>query len=241
MATIDANEASRELEGKSPQAILRWALDTFEGDVALACSFGAEDVVLVDMLSRLTDRPRVFVLDTGRIHEATYEVMERARERYQIDFEVYFPQREAVEDLERREGLYSFRKSLEARHACCQIRKVEPLGRAVSRLDAWITGLRREQSVTRTSVSVVEDDLLHPGVVKVNPLIDWTNDQVWGHIREHDVPYNALHDQGFPSIGCEPCTRAIADGEHPRAGRWWWEQPDQKECGLHRLTQAGSR
>jgi phosphoadenosine phosphosulfate reductase len=237
----DVTLASHDLEGKTAGEILQWALDEFDDRVALASSFGAEDVALIDMLTRLSRQPRIFVLDTGRLHEATYEVMERIRDRYGIELEIYFPQREAVERLEREEGFYSFRRTLEARHACCFIRKVEPLGRAVSGLKAWITGMRREQSVTRTQAVVVEDDRLHPGVVKVNPLIDWTTEQVWEYIRRYDVPYNALHDMGYPSIGCEPCTRAVQAGEHPRAGRWWWEEPEQKECGLHRLTESGAR
>ncbi|NIM05668.1 MAG: phosphoadenylyl-sulfate reductase, partial [Armatimonadetes bacterium] len=207
--------------GRSPEQVLKWASDKFGGRIALACSFGAEDVVLVDMFCRITQKPRVFALDTGRLHEATYEVMEQVRDRYGINIEAYYPEREIVEELERQHGFYSFRKSLEGRHQCCKIRKVEPLSRALSGLDAWITGLRREQSVTRTEMQVVEEDEGHGGIIKLNPLIDWTNDQVWEYIRQHDVPYNRLHDEGFPSIGCEPCTRAVAPGEHPRAGRWW--------------------
>jgi len=240
MMGIDVKLASYGLEGRTALEILKWALDEFGDQMALASSFGAEDVVLIEMLTRLTKQPRVFVLDTGRLHEATYEVMERVRTRYGIQLETYFPQREAVEQLEREQGLYSFRTSLEARHACCFIRKVEPLGRAVSGLEAWVTGMRREQSVTRTEAAALENDPLHPGLVKVSPLIDWTGEQVWEYIRTHDVPYNALHDMGYPSIGCEPCTRAVQRGEHPRAGRWWWEAPEQKECGLHRLTESGN-
>jgi len=238
---IDVKSANDGLGGRTAPEIMQWALDEFGDQIALASSFGAGDVVLIDMLTRLSKQPRVFVLDTGRLHEATYEVMERIRDRYGIKLEMYSPQCEAVERLEREEGLYSFRRSLEARHACCFIRKVEPLGRAVSGLRAWITGMRREQSVTRTQAGAVENDPLHTGVVKVNPLIDWTTDQVWEYIHQQDVPYNALHDMGYPSIGCEPCTRAIQAGEHPRAGRWWWEDPEQKECGLHRLTESGAR
>ena len=191
--------------------------------MALACNFGAEDVVLVDMLARLTPRPRIFAIDTGRLHEATYEAMERVRERHNIAIEVYFPQREALEQLQRAHGFFSFNKSLEDRHACCQVRKVEPLGRALAGLEAWVTGLRREQSVTRAEISVVEHDGAHGGIIKLNPLVDWTGEDVWGYIGKHNVPYNRLHDQGYPSIGCEPCTRAVKPGEHPRAGRWWWE------------------
>jgi len=235
MPPLNLDTANQQLAGRPADEIVGWGLGTFGDRVALASSFGAEDVVLVDMLVRLGSRPRVFAIDTGRLHEATYEVMDRIRERYNLAIEVYFPRSEAVERLEREKGLYSFRRSLEARHVCCAIRKVEPLKRALSELDAWITGLRREQSVTRTEVRIVDRDEAHGGIVKINPLAEWTEQQVWHYIRQHDVPYNRLHDEGFPSIGCEPCTRAVKPGEHPRAGRWWWESPEHKECGLHAL------
>lgn len=225
--------AAEHLEGQGAEELVKWAVGEFGRRVVLASSFGAEDVVLVDILARVAEVPRVFALDTGRLHEATYECMERVRERYGVTVEVYYPEREAVEELERERGFYSFRTSLEARHECCGIRKVEPLGRALANRDAWITGLRREQAVTRTGVSGVESDEAHGGILKLNPLVDWTDSDVWDYIREHNVPYNRLHDEGFPSIGCEPCTRAVKPGEHPRAGRWWWESPEQKECGLH--------
>ncbi len=230
---LDVESVEGAVAGREPLDIVRWAVSRSGEGLALACSFGAEDVVLVDMLARVTDTPRVFALDTGRLHEATYETMERVRERYGIAMEVYFPDREAVERLEREQGFFSFRQSLEARRACCQIRKVEPLRRALAGLDAWVTGLRREQSVTRAALAVVERDEAHGGILKLNPLADWSSDQVWEYIHRHGVPYNRLHDEGYPSIGCEPCTRAIRPGEHPRAGRWWWESPEHKECGLH--------
>jgi phosphoadenosine phosphosulfate reductase len=233
MSSVNLEQVREKLLGSSPEEVLKWVLGAFGERVALASSFGAEDVVLIDMLAQITPEPRIFALDTGRLHEATYEVMERVRERYGISIEVYYPQREAVEELERQQGFYSFRKSLDARHFCCKIRKVEPLNRALGGLNAWITGLRREQSVTRTEVGVIESDESRGGLLKFNPLAGWTQEQVWDYIRKHDVPYNRLHDEGFPSIGCEPCTRAVAPGEHPRAGRWWWETPEQKECGLH--------
>ncbi len=241
MGKVGLRNVRERLTGGSPQEVLTWALHTFGDAIALASSFGAEDVVLVDMLAGLTPRPRVFAIDTGRLPEATYEVMDRVRERYGLAIAIYFPEAAAVERLETESGFYSFRKSLDARHACCQVRKVEPLQRALSKLDAWITGLRREQSVTRTEIAVVGEDLANGGIAKINPLVEWSNEQVWTYIREHDVPYNRLHDEGYPSIGCEPCTRAIAPGEHPRAGRWWWESPEQKECGLHRLLKDGRR
>jgi phosphoadenosine phosphosulfate reductase len=225
--------------GLSALEVVREVTRRYGDRVALACSFGLEDVVLVDLLCRAVQQPRVFVIDTGRLHEATYEVMDGVRERYGLELEVYSPQREQVEQILSKQGPYSFRKSLEARHECCGVRKVEPLERALSGLEAWITGLRREQSMTRTAVETIELDEAHNGIVKINPLADWTGDQVWEYIRENRVPYNRLHDEGFPSIGCEPCTRAVAPGEHPRAGRWWWESPEQKECGLHVRAESG--
>ena len=158
--------------------------------------------------------------------------MERVRVRYQMPIVSYFPDREAVEKLEREKGYYSFRESVENRKECCGIRKVVPLKRALSGLSAWMTGLRREQSVTRTEMQALEWDEGN-GIAKVNPLIDWSEQQTWDYIKTNNVPYNALHDSGFPSIGCAPCTRAVKPGEDVRAGRWWWENPENKECGLH--------
>lgn len=222
----------QQLDPAAPEAILRWALQAFVPDIALASSFGVEDVVLIDLWWRISPEVRVFTLDTGRLPEETYALMDRIRERYGIAIESYFPGREAVETLERERGFYSFRRSVEERKQCCHIRKVEPLRRALASLRAWVTGLRREQAVTRAGVAVVEWDTAH-GLVKVNPLAQWTESKVWAYIREHAVPYNALHDRGYPSIGCAPCTRAILPGEDIRAGRWWWERPEHKECGLH--------
>jgi len=225
-------EINDRLRGKPPEEIVRWALDTFSPDIALASSFGAEDMVLIDLLSRLSPATRLFTLDTGRLHEETYELMEQTRGRYGIVVESYFPDRQAVEKLEREKGFYSFRQSIEDRRECCHIRKVEPLRRALAGARAWITGLRRDQAVTRTDTEAVEWDEGN-GLVKVNPLVEWTNDQVWDYIRAKSVPYNLLHERNFPSIGCAPCTRAVQPGEDIRAGRWWWENPENKECGLH--------
>jgi phosphoadenosine phosphosulfate reductase len=222
-----------ELEAASAEEVLRWALERYHPRVAFASSFGAEDVVVLDMLARLRPDARVFTLDTGRLPEQTYEVIEALRTRYGLKIEVFFPQAAAIEKLERDKGLFSFRDNIENRKECCGIRKIEPLNRAMDGLEAWVTGLRREQAITRGLLSKVEPDPARPGVVKINPLADWTETQVWDRIRERSIPYNALHDQGFPSIGCAPCTRAILPGEDIRAGRWWWERPEHKECGLH--------
>ena len=215
------------------EEVLRFAFQHFGSRVAFASSFGAEDVVVIDLIARHAPEIRIFTLDTGRLHEETYDVMERIRSRYGLNIESYFPEAAETERLEREKGFYSFRDSLENRKECCGIRKVRPLNRALAGLDAWITGLRREQAVTRTETAKLQADEAHPGLWKLNPLAEWTQEQVWAHIREHQVPYNALHDRGFPSIGCSPCTRAIQPGEDIRAGRWWWENPEQKECGLH--------
>jgi phosphoadenosine phosphosulfate reductase len=213
--------------------VLRWALDTFGARVALASSFGAEDVVLIDMLVKLQPKARVVTLDTGRLPQETYDLMERIRERYGLDLQVYFPRAEAVEAMVRQHGPNLFYRSADLRKHCCGVRKVEPLERALQGLDAWITGLRRGQAPTRHHVPKVEWDAPHR-LVKLNPLADWSWDEVWTYIRANDVPYNALHDRGYPSIGCACCTRAVAPGEDPRAGRWWWERdPAGKECGLH--------
>ncbi|MBI4161463.1 MAG: phosphoadenylyl-sulfate reductase [Acidobacteria bacterium] len=225
-------EIQGELERRTAAEVLRWALDRFHPRIAFASSFGAEDVVVIDLLARIRTDARVLTLDTGRLHEETYDVMERIRLRYGIHIETLFPDREKVERLEREKGLFSFRESIENRKECCTIRKVEPLRRALTGLEAWISGLRRDQAVTRRATRKLEIDEAF-GLFKINPLADWSLEQVWNYIGENHLPYNVLHDRGFPSIGCAPCTRAVMPGEDIRAGRWWWELPDQKECGLH--------
>lgn len=222
-----------EIDRKDIQAVLRYAVEQFHPKLALASSFGLEDVALIHALRQVAPDGRVFALDTGRLPEETYACAEAIRERYGIKIHWYFPALEAVEQLEREKGLFSFRQSVENRVECCGIRKVEPLNRALKDQAAWITGQRREQSVTRRSLNVLEPDGAHGGIWKFNPLADWTLDDVWSYIRKHDIPYNKLHDAGYPSIGCAPCTRAIEPGEDQRAGRWWWEMAEHKECGLH--------
>ena len=226
-------EDLRWLEQQEPEAILEWALQKFGERVAFASSFGAEDVAVIDLIATAAPGLRIFTLDTGRLNEETYDVMERIRVRYNVAIETYFPERDEVETLERAKGYLSFRRSIDDRKECCGIRKVKPLRRALSTVDAWITGLRREQAVTRTDLPKAEIDAGFGGILKLNPIATWTHDQTWDHIRARGIPYNALHDRGFPSIGCAPCTRAVLPGEDIRAGRWWWETPEQKECGLH--------
>jgi len=227
-------------ESMSAGELLAAALAEFHPRIALAASFGAEDVVIVDMLMRLEPRARIFTLDTGRLPAETYALIDAMRDRYNCRIEVYFPDAPAVETLARQHGVNLFYRSVELRKRCCGVRKVEPLGRALDGPEAWITGLRREQAVTRTGVAKLEVDHDHGGILKLNPLADWSWEDVWRYIHAHDVPYNALHDQGYPSIGCAPCTRAVKPGEDLRAGRWWWETPDSKECGLHLPTAAGN-
>jgi phosphoadenosine phosphosulfate reductase len=229
----EVHRLNHQLSQSSAQEIVSWAAQEFGNRVTLASSFGAEDVVLIDMLCWLTDGVRIFFLDTGRLHQQTYDVVDRIRAKYRIEIETYCPAADALETLVRAKGPNSFYESVENRKQCCRIRKIEPLGRALSNVDAWITGLRRSQSQTRTELAKVEIDEAHGGIVKINPLADWSENEVWDYIRAHDVPYNELHDSGFPSIGCAPCTRAIDPGEDIRAGRWWWESPEHKECGLH--------
>jgi phosphoadenosine phosphosulfate reductase len=218
----------------TPQKILQLAAAATVGSVKLACSFSVEDTVLIDMIHKEGFPIGVFALDTGRLNEETYEVAEAITERYGLRIDWYFPENAAVERLERGKGLFSFRETLENRHECCGIRKVEPLRRAIEGLTGWVTGLRREQSVTRAELAPVELDGNNGGILKINPLLEWTEEQVWEYATLHSVPLSRLYAQGYRSIGCAPCTRAVAPGEHARAGRWWWENPEHKECGLHR-------
>jgi phosphoadenosine phosphosulfate reductase len=232
--TISQSESlAQEFEKKPAQEVLKWALETFGPKVALASSFCAEDVLITDMMVKINkDKTRVFTLDTGRLNQETYDVMDAIRTRYGITIEVYFPDPKEVEDMVNAKGMNLMYESVENRRLCCEIRKVHPLNRALSKLDGWITGLRRDQVQTRSNAKKVEIDQSHGGIIKINPLADWTSDMVWSYIRENNVPYNKLHDNGYPSIGCAPCTRAVMAGEDPRAGRWWWEST-AKECGLH--------
>jgi phosphoadenosine phosphosulfate reductase len=229
----EIDDAAARLVGATPQAALGWALERFRGRIAVASSFSIEDCVVIDLCHAIDPAVRVFALDTGRLPEETYQTADRVREKYHLQIEWFFPDRARVEALERGKGLYSFMESLENRHECCDIRKVEPLGRALADLDGWITGLRREQSVTRTDAGEVELDAGHGGMAKLNPIIAWTEAQLYAYADARRVPIHPLHKKGYPSIGCAPCTRAIRPGEHPRAGRWWWENPESKECGLH--------
>jgi thioredoxin-dependent adenylylsulfate APS reductase len=221
-------------EAMSAQEILTWGIGNFSPGLALSCSFGApEGLALLDMMHRIDARSRVFVLDTGRLPQATYDLIDRVRDRYDKHVEVVFPRAEDVEAMVRGRGMNLFYESVENRQLCCRIRKVEPLSRYLAGLDAWVAGLRRDQNVTRTETPKLELDRAHGGIVKLNPIADWTHDDVMAYVREHDVPINRLHAEGYPSVGCDPCSRAVAPGDDPRAGRWWWEQPETRECGIH--------
>jgi len=234
------NLPTAEVDTWSPREILTWAIGKFHPRLALSCSFGnPEGLVLLDMMHRIEPSSRVYVLDTGRLHQATYDLIDRVRDRYDKQVEVVFPDAEAVQAMVRRDGMNLFYESLEKRRLCCALRKVEPNRRYLAGLDAYVTGLRRGQGVTRGDARRLEIDEGAGGLLKINPLVDWSADDVWRYVREHDVPVNRLHAEGFPSVGCAPCTRAVKPGEDPRAGRWWWENPETKECGLHVDEEAG--
>jgi len=218
---------------KTPQEVLKWSLENLHPRIAMASSFGAEDVVVIDMLMKINPKARIFTLDTGRLNQETYDVMDAIRKKYNANLEVMFPDQSEVEQMVRVNGLNLFYDSVGNRKLCCGIRKVHPLNRILSTLDGWITGLRADQTEVRSNANKIEFDEQHNGILKINPIIEWTWEQTWDYIKKHDIPYNKLHDKGFPSIGCEPCTRAIKSGESLRAGRWWWESDSQKECGLH--------
>jgi phosphoadenosine phosphosulfate reductase len=234
-APEDLDALAQRMAQSAPQAILRWGLERWGAHCGIAFS-GAEDVVLVDMAAR-TELPfSVFCLDTGRLHPETYRFIDKVRRHYRIEIALHSPDAAQLEDLVRRKGLFSFYQ--DGHKECCAIRKVAPLRRALAGFHAWVAGVRRDQSpATRSEIPVIQLETAFKGaagaLVKLNPLANWSSAQVWRYIREHDVPHNELHSRGFISIGCEPCTRPVHPGEHERAGRWWWEEETQRECGLH--------
>lgn len=233
---------SEQMEMMPANDIIKWALDIFDTGIALASSFGAEDVVIIDMMWNIKGKKfKVFTLDTGRLNQETYDLIEKIRGRYEIEIIFLFPDKDEVEAMLKKNGPNLMYKSVENRKYCCQVRKIEPLGRALLGLNCWITGLRREQSVSRSNVKKIEIDVTNNYILKLNPLADWNNKQVWDYIKSNEVPYNKLHDLGYPSIGCEPCTRAVGPNDDPRSGRWWWEESTVKECGLHWDTKGKIR
>ena len=227
--------APKPYQDASAEKVLTWGFDHFAPRIALSASFGSpEGMVIFHLMNQIDPKlARIFTIDTGRLHQETYNLMDRVRDKYGVDVEVFFPRSEDVEEMVRTQGLNLFYDSTDKRRLCCAIRKVEPLERALSELDAWIAGLRPEQSVTRTEVKAVEVDHVHGGRIKLNPLATWSRDQVATYVRANGVPVNALHNEGYPSVGCSPCSRAIQPGEDDRAGRWWWENPENRECGIH--------
>jgi len=240
MSTIDIEALQSELSHKSPRIILKKALALFD-NIAISFS-GAEDVVLIDMALAVKKDIAVFCLDTGRLHPETYRYIEKVRKHYQIEIELLTADRDVLDAFVKNKGLFSFYE--DGHHECCGIRKVEPLSRKVAQLDAWITGQRKDQSAdTRQHIPEVQLDTTFSTaehtLVKFNPLLNWSSAQVWDYIEAYQVPYNELHNRGFISIGCEPCTRAVLPNEHERAGRWWWEAETKKECGLHASNLKG--
>lgn len=232
--TLNYVDIDAKLQQSSPQDILAYALEQHD-NISISFS-GAEDIVLVDMASRIRKGVNVFCLDTGRLHPETYQFIEQVRKDYDINLEIVFPQTEAVQKLVNEKGLYSFYE--DNHQECCGIRKVGPLRQKLLQLDAWVTGQRKDQSPgTRASIPVIQNDRVFARqgetLTKYNPLVNWSSEQVWDYIRGYNVPFNPLHQKGFVSIGCEPCTRAVLPNQHEREGRWWWEEATKKECGLH--------
>lgn len=226
--------AAEQMEGAPPQEILRWAFERFSGErLALCTSFQADGMALLDMAWRINPRVRVFTVDTGRLPAETYELVDQVRAHFGIPVEVYLPEASEVESMVRANGVNLFYQSVPLRLTCCEVRKVRPLERVLGGLDAWITGLRRDQWRTRATIRAIELDREHGGIVKLNPLAGWTEGQVWDYLRAYNVPVHPLYAQGYTSIGCAPCTRTLAPGEDARAGRWWWETDAPKECGMH--------
>lgn len=230
---VDDTQLKAQLDRKVAAAIALLADIAREfAPAALASSLGAEDMVLTDLIARHSPTIEIFTLDTGRLHAESYRLLQRITDHYGLRIRILYPRGDALEQLVAAHGINGFFNSVENRKACCQVRKVEPLTRALAGKRAWITGLRRAQSVTRASLPLQEHDTAN-GLEKFNPLAEWQEQEVWAYLRLYGVPYNALHDCGFPSIGCEPCTRAVTPGEDIRAGRWWWEEAGGRECGLH--------
>ncbi len=230
--TAALESRAAELEGGGPEEVLAWTYRTFRR-VAIVASFQAESSVLIHMAAAVVERPEVVTLDTGRLPEETHELIDRIRRRYPIRLHVQAPDPAEVAELVAAHGPNAFRQSVELRHGCCEVRKVRPLARALAGFDAWVTGLRRDQSAGRSGTPVVQSTAAYGGIPRVAPLAAWRRDEVWAYIREHDLDHHALYELGYASIGCAPCTRPIQPGEDERAGRWWWEQSDIKECGLH--------
>jgi len=237
---LEIGEIAMELDYEPPQEIIRWGLETFGDRVAIVTSLQIDSMAILDMAYRIDPHVRVVTIDTGRLPEATLTFLDEVRARYpEARWKVLFPDHREVERMVERHGANLFYKSVPLRFLCCHIRKVRPLIRALQELDAWITGLRRDQWASRAAIKKIELDHDHGGIVKLNPLADWTEEEVWDYVREHDVPVHPLYAQGYASIGCAPCTRPIREGEDKRAGRWWWEEDAPKECGINCPIETG--
>jgi len=233
MKAEEIKSLNERFRSSEPQEILSYFIERFGAKIALASSLGAEDQVLTEMIVKINPETTIFTLDTGRLFPETYDLIDRTSRKYKKNLQIYFPDNLKVQEMVNNKGINLFFESVESRKECCFLRKIEPLQRAFSGLDAWICGLRADQSVTRKDIDVVEWDN-NNNLLKINPLAFWSEEQLWDYINTQKIPYNTLHDKGYPSIGCQPCTRAIEEGEDVRAGRWWWENPDTKECGLHK-------
>ena len=230
---LDIPALAAEFEARPAQELIAWAIAEFGSGLTIATSFQNDGMVIVDLAWRIDPSVRVITVDSGRLRPETYDLIDRVRERYGIAIDVFSPDATNLERFVGAHGVNPFYRSLDLRLRCCEVRKVEPLNRALRDATAWISGQRRDHGLSRRAVRTVEVDEARPGLVKLNPLANWSDEAVWAYIRRHDVPYNALYDEGFTSIGCAPCTRAIQPGEDPRAGRWWWETDAPKECGIH--------
>lgn len=236
MDRLDLAALNSDYKDKSPEDIIKFAVDTLGADkIILASSLSIEDQVLTHLLLKVDPKARIFFIDTGRNFQKTYDLMDETMQRYRFNYEVYAPESNDLETAVSQYGPNFFYESIELRKKCCEIRKVKPLNRVLSTVDGWICGLRRDQSLTRQDIEIFEWDNSH-SIYKINPLAFWTEEAVWDYIKKHNVPYSSLYNNGFRSIGCQPCTRAVQLGEDVRSGRWWWEDPDKKECGLHSRT-----
>ena len=237
---LEAGELAVEFEGEEPEALLEWAFERFGDRVAISTAFQLDGCALIDMAARIRPDVRVFSVDTGRLPQETHDLAQALRDRYpQMRLELLSPDADQLQRLVAQQGANGFRSSVDNRLVCCNVRKVQPLTRMLEGLDAWITGLRRDQWATRTNIRKIEIDHDHDAIVKLSPLAEWSEEEVWDYVRENDVPVSALYAQGYTSIGCAPCTRAIQPGEDSRAGRWWWESGAPKECGMHCAIETG--
>ena len=232
MTKKNIEKLENEIKNLNAQETLIYIYEKFKDKVVIASSLGAEDQVITDMAIKVSKKFKIFTLDTGRLPQETYDLIEETNKRYKIKIRIYFPEKKEVEKIVNEHGPNLFYESIEKRKMCCQIRKVDVLKMVLKNYNVWITGLRQEQSITRQNIKKIEWDN-NFNLIKINPIFDWKTEDIWDYIKKYKVPYNKLHDKNYPSIGCAPCTRAIDKGEDIRSGRWWWEQPEQKECGIH--------